>query len=281
LSRKNKLSAGPNSFPVKMRIMPFHKSGGIRYFKFDSFDHPSITHAVFTRKGGFSPKPWDSLNMGALVGDDRKRVDKNRILAFRTMGRDPESIYDVWQVHSAEVVNAEAPRPPDVPHIKSDAILTNNPKVTLFMRFADCVPILLFDPAQRVVGLVHAGWQGTVKKVVAATVNTMVKSFGSQPAKIQAGIGPSIAAHHYQVGPEVVDKVYQAFGDHAEGLLPSQDGAVQFDLWAANRILLRQVGVEQIETSNLCTACHLEDWFSHRAEDGKTGRFGVLIGLND
>ena len=202
-------------------------------------------------------------------------------MAFRAVRRDPESLYDVWQVHSAEVMCADAPRLPDVPHIKADAILTNNPQVTLFMRFADCVPILLFDPAQLVVGLVHAGWQGTVKKVVAAAVNAMVDGFGSQPRDIQAGIGPSIGAHHYQVGPQVVEKVRQAFGDHAEDLLPRQGGAVQFDLWAANRILLGQVGVEQIETSNLCTACHVEDWFSHRAENGKTGRFGVLVGLND
>jgi YfiH family protein len=261
--------------------MAFHQSSGFRYFNFDLLDHPSITHAVFTRRGGFSPKPWDSLNMGALVGDERDRVNRNRILAFRAVGRDPDSLYDVWQVHSAEVVCAEAPRHPDIPHIKADAILTDNPQVTLFMRFADCVPILLFDPVRSVVGLVHAGWQGTVKKAVTAAVNAMKKYYGSRPVGMLAGIGPSIGVHHYQVGQDVIVQVRQAFGDEAEDLLPNRNGAVQFDLWAANRILLEQVGVEQIETANLCTACHTQDWYSHRSENGKTGRFGVLIGLND
>jgi len=261
--------------------MPFYQYSGTRYYKFDSFDSASITHALFSRQGGNSPKPWDSLNMGALVGDDRKRVDQNRILAFQAVDRDPESLYDVWQVHSSRVVCADVPRPPDVPHIKADAILTDNPNVTLFMRFADCVPILLFDPVQKVVGLVHAGWQGTVNKVVAAAINTMSIRYKSQPSDIQAGIGPSIGAHHYQIGHDVVEKVAHAFGEQAEDMLLRQDSAVKFDLWSANRILLMQNGVEQIETSNLCTACHLKDWYSHRAENGKTGRFGVLIGLND
>jgi YfiH family protein len=261
--------------------MAFHQSGGIRYYTFDSFNDPSITHAIFTRQGGLSPKPWDSLNMGGLVGDERERIIQNRLRAFESVGRAPDSLYDVWQVHSAEVVCTDSPRSPDTPHLEADAILTDNPKVTLFMRFADCVPILLFDPIRRVVGLIHAGWQGTVKKVVSAAVKSMMESYGSRPVNVLAGIGPSIGVHHYSIGPEVTARVRQVFGEDADLLLPGQNGAVQFDLWAANRILLERVGVEQIEVANLCTACHLEDWYSHRGEKGQTGRFGVLVGLKD
>ena len=261
--------------------MVFHQSGGIRYFTFAALDDSLVTHAVFTRRGGLSPKPWDSLNVGGLVGDERERVIQNRIRAFKALRRSPASLYDVWQVHSAKVVCTDSPRPPETPHLEADAILTNNPSVTLFMRFADCVPILLFDPVQRVVGLVHAGWQGSVKKVVSAAVKSMVSCYGSHPVDLIAGIGPSIGAHHYPVGSEVATRVRQVFGKDADLLLPSRNGAVQFDLWAANRILLEKVGVEQIEIANLCTACHPEDWYSHRGENGKTGRFGVLIGLKD
>jgi len=252
----------------------------LRYFNFETFSRPEITHAIFTRHGGFSPAPWDSLNVGGFIGDDLERVIENRVRAFRAVNREPDSVYDVWQVHSAEVVCTTVPRPPEIPHLRADAILTDNPAVTLFMRFGDCVPILLFDSAKRVVGLVHAGWQGTVKKIVAVAVETMQIVYDSQPESILAGIGPSIGAHHYEVGPEVVAQVEKNFGEFAADLLPVHNSAVQFDLWNANRVLLEQTGVRHIEIAEICTACHLEDWYSHRAENGKTGRFGALIGLN-
>lgn len=261
--------------------MPFHQSGSIRYYTFDHFDSDALTHAVFTRRGGVSPSPWDSLNMAITVGDEQQRVDRNRVRAFEALHRSPDSIFDVWQVHSAKVVCAAAPRDPRQPHIKADAILTDKPAVTLFMRFADCVPILLHDPVRQVVGIVHAGWQGTVRGVVPAAVTTMQERYRSDPADIRAGIGPSIGPHHYEVGGDVIAAVQSFFGDRAEKLLPSQLGAVQFDLWGANRLLLEEAGVGHIQVAGLCTACHPEDWFSHRGENGRTGRFGALIGLNE
>lgn len=262
--------------------MPFHQVDSIRYYSFDIFDQQAVTHAVFTRQGGLSPAPWKSLNVGvsAMVRDDYDRVRNNRILAFQALGRDPESMYDVWQVHSPDVICSDLPRPRDTEHLKADAILTDNPEVTLFMRFADCVPILFHDPVQRVVGIAHAGWRGTVSNIVQVTVDRMAERYGSLPKDIVAGIGPSIAAHHYQVGTEVVDQVRETFGALADTLLPVQGDAVQFDLWRANQILLERAGVRNIQVSGICTACHLEDWFSHRAEKGQTGRFGALIAIN-
>jgi YfiH family protein len=217
--------------------------------------------------------------VGGTVGDDPENVVENRRRAFQAVRRKLETNYDVWQVHSAEVVCTSAPRPASQPHIKADAILTDQPGVTLFMRFADCVPILLYDPQQKAIGLVHAGWQGTVRRTTEAAVKAMQARYGSRPENILAGIGPSIGAHHYEVGPEVIEQVQAAFGSEARALLPAHDGAVQFDLWQANRLVLNQAGVREVELANLCTACHLEDWFSHRAEKGRTGRFGALIGL--
>jgi len=261
--------------------MPFHQVDSIRFYTFNLFDPNSLIHAVFTRQGGLSPEPWSSLNVGvsAMVPDDYDRVWDNRNLAFEALSRDPESMYDVWQVHSADVICADHPRPKNVPHIKADAILTDNPEVTLFMRFADCVPILLHDPAKGVVGVVHAGWLGTVRKTLSATIETMINRYQCKPEDIQAGIGPSIAAHHYEVGNEVVMKVKDTFGEDADSLMPVSDGAVQFDLWRANELLLKQAGIRDIQNSGICTACHTEDWFSHRAEKGQTGRFGALIAL--
>jgi YfiH family protein len=260
--------------------MPFHNAGSIKYFTFEKLTDKAISHAVFTRLGGISPAPWDSLNVGGFIGDDLERTYINRVRSFEVLNRDPESVYDVWQVHSADVICTDTPRPKDVSHKKADAILTNNPDVTLFMRFADCVPILLFDPNKKVVGLAHAGWQGTVKKIAEATVKKMIAVYQSDPKDIRAGIGPSIGPHHYEVGPDVIEQVIKAFDFNAANLLTSINGSTHFDLWAANRLLLERVGLDMIEISELCTACHTDDWFSHRGEKGKTGRFGALIALN-
>jgi YfiH family protein len=169
--------------------MPFAEMNGLRYYQFESLN---TRHAVFTRHGGASPKPWGSLNVGGTVGDDLDRVRKNRQLSFRALDRAPESIFDVWQVHSADVVCAKAPRPEGESVRQADVILTDKPEVSLFMRFADCVPILAHDPRKGVVGVAHAGWMGTLRGVAGSLVNAMKTNYNSNPADIVACIGPSI-----------------------------------------------------------------------------------------
>jgi len=258
--------------------MPFRQAGSLRYYQFDALVHPGLVQAVFTRRGGVSPAPWESLNVGGTVGDDRRRVIANRLRCFEALKRDPASLHDVWQVHSADVVQADAPRGEAAP-VRADAMISNTPGVTLFMRFADCVPVLLHDPRLGAVGMVHAGWLGTVRKVVQATVRAMAHAFGSQPEDLAAGIGPSIGPDHYPVGDEVVEQVRVAFGRRADELLQVVDGRVRLDLWSANAALLSDEGVTRIEAAGICTACHLEDWYSHRGEHGRTGRFGAMLGL--
>ncbi len=259
--------------------MPFHQPDRVRYFTFDLFEEHPVVQAVFTRHGGVSPAPWADLNLGGTVGDDPENVLTNKHLALETCSRTPQSVFDVWQVHSADVVTAEAPRPLHTPHQKADAILTNRPELTLMMRFADCVPVFIYDPEHHAIALVHAGWMGTVNGVVRSAVRAMKEQFASRPASLLAGIGPSIGPDHYQVGADVINQVHMAFGAEAPRLLPQVEVHTHFDLWNANRTLLEAEGVRQIEIAGICTACHLEDWFSHRAEHGKTGRFGALLAL--
>jgi len=258
--------------------MSFRNHGGIRFLVFDSLED-GVTQAVYTRQGGVSPEPWASLNLGGTVGDDLERVRENRRRALDATGTDPASVYDVWQVHGDQVAIAEAPRPPEAPHLQADVILTDRPGVTLMMRFADCVPIFLFDPLRKVTGIAHAGWMGTVKGTVRAAVAAMQSRYGSVSGNIRAAIGPSIGPDHYEIGADVAAQVRQAFGEAASELLQIRGGRTFFDLWTANRRLLEQAGVRQIEVAGLCTACQLGDWYSHRAEKGRTGRFGALLAL--
>jgi polyphenol oxidase len=262
--------------------MPFREAGSLKYFYFDSFDRADLVQGIYTRHGGVSPAPWASLNLGGTVGDERENVVENRQRIFESCSRPVESIYDPWQVHGTDVICVEKPRPLTSPHQKADVILTNRVEVTLLMRFADCVPIALYDPVKQVIGLVHAGWRGTIAGTAAAAVQSMVSHYQCEAQNILAGIGPSICVDHYQVGEEVVTAVRENFGDiDAEKVLWKNNGSYHFDLWRANQIVLEKSGVWQIEQAGICSYCCNDDWYSHRAENGKTGRFGAILGLKE
>jgi polyphenol oxidase len=252
----------------------------IEYYQFESFLQFGCRHGIFTRKGGVSPSPWKSLNQGGTLGDERTRVIENRKRIFDCMERPVETIFDVWQTHGTKTIIAESPRKLESPHEPADAIFTQNPDVTLFMRFADCVPILIFDPVEKVIGIIHAGWQGTVDKIVLKAIDTIKNDLHVDPKNVIAGIGPSIGPDHYVIGNVVEKKVITAFGELSQGLLLYDEDKIRFDLWEANKLLLEQSGVTNIEVSNICTACHTEEWFSHRAENSNTGRFGALLALD-
>jgi YfiH family protein len=254
-------------------------AGPIRYYEFESLDASVVAQAVFARHGGQSPAPYASLNMSISTGDTRENVNANCARAFEALGRDPLSVADLWQIHSAEVLVADTPNAPASYKGKADALITDRPEVTLFLRFADCVPILLYDPRRPAVGVVHAGWRGTLAKAGAAAVRAMSERYGTRPGEVVAAIGPSIGPCHYAVGPEVVEQTRQAFAGADDGLLARVNGGHHLDLWEANAQVLREAGVQQIEQGALCTVCHADEFFSHRRHGPQTGRFAALIGL--
>ena len=257
--------------------MPFHEEDGLRYYTFESL---KLKHAIFTRHGGVSPDPWKSLNFGSLVGDAPDKILENHRRAFRALDCNLDTKYDVWQVHSADVVIAEAPRPINIEHKKADAILTNRHNITLFMRFADCVPIFLYDDHHKVIGVVHTGWQGTIKKACQKAIETMQHVYNSNPAEILAAIGPSIGPNMYEVGDEVITQFEAVFQEESSEIVLRKEERNYLNLWVANQLLLRACGVSDIEVAQICTAESNIDWYSHRKENGKTGRFGALISLD-
>jgi len=206
----------------------------------------------------------------------------NRAKMAETLGLRDEDSQTTWQVHGATVIAAPGkPTNGDVPP-KADGIITDRRGVPLVMRFADCVPLLFYDPVRQAIGLAHAGWRGTVAGIGPATVQAMVDTYGSRPEDIVAGVGPSIGPCHYEVGPEVVAQVREVFGS-MQGLIQvgSESHGPHLDLWEANRRALEKAGLRRIEVSGLCTACHTHEFFSHRGEAGRTGRFGAIIVMPD
>jgi hypothetical protein len=258
--------------------MRSHSANGITYFTFETFPNGALAHAIFARTGGVSPQPWASLNMSISTGDSIENTRANRRRAFNALNLPPDQMADVWQVHGTQTLRAEEPRYDHTLQPKADGLITDRPGLALFQRFADCVPIILYDPKRRALGMMHAGWRGAVQRGAASPVRAMVETYGTHPADLIAGIGPAIGPDHYEVGPEVVAEVRQNF-ENADELLSLHGARFHFDLWKANETVLRQVGVEQIEVAGICTACHTEHFFSHRAERGATGRFGAVIAL--
>ncbi len=252
--------------------------GELVYYAFKMW--PELRHGIFTRKGGQSAAPWASLNMGGNVGDDPAAVRRNHELMYAALNLNEARACTVWQVHSADTIIADGPVEGRRWLGLADGLVTDRADTPLTMRFADCTPLLFYDAVQGVIGIAHAGWRGTVLGVGANTALTMIESYGCQAANIQVGIGPSIGPQRYQVGEEVVAAVQQRFGT-TDGLIyrDAADGTAYLDLWAANRLDLERVGVEKIEVAGMCTATLTDEFFSHRAEKGRTGRFGAVLSL--
>jgi hypothetical protein len=161
-----------------------------------------------------------------------------------------------------------------------DAMVTNVPDICLMIQVADCVPILFYDPVKKVIAAAHAGWRGTVLKIARNTVNIMVKKYKSDPDNIYAGIGPSIGPCCYQVGHEVVHEVTRDLKNE-KGLIKIRNDLSYFDLWEANKRQIIEAGVpgSNIEVSGICTKDDCDTFFSSRAMNGMTGRFGAGIML--
>jgi YfiH family protein len=253
-------------------------SQGLTYFEFSSFP-AGQRHAVLTRLGGVSRSPFDTLNLSASVPDDRASLRANRKRAYGAFGFQTDSLVHAHLVHGAAVARV-TPAQNGLLAGHVDGLITDQPGCGLTMNYADCAPILLYDPDHPAIGLGHAGWQGAVRGLPGALVRAMQAAFGSDPARLIAGIGPCIGPCCYEVGEPVVSQVQRAFPKAPGLLLGRPNGArPHFDLPGANRISLKAAGVKNIEEAGLCTACRTDLFFSHRAEQGQTGRFGVLLAL--
>lgn len=254
------------------------QKNGLTYYQFDTLPASlGLLHGVFTRLGGVSEGHLASLNVGATVGDDPARVEENLQRVAGVLDVPRRAFRTVWQVHGREVLAASHADIPLSPPPQADAIMTDEPGLPLTMRFADCVPIVLFDPIRHVLALAHAGWKGTALRVASAAIEAMSARYGSLPGDIIAGIGPSIGPADYEVGADVAASIREAFPGHPDLMRSSgRDGHVFLDLWAANRIALAESGVLNSETAAISTASRTDEFFSHRAEKGRTGRFGVV-----
>jgi hypothetical protein len=161
----------------------------------------------------------------------------------------------------------------------TDGLVTDEPGLALLLRFADCQPILLYDPEHHALGLAHAGWRGVVQGIARRTVEAMQEAFGTRPETLIAGLGPAIGPCCYTVGHKVAAAMGYALPDWNRVMRAIGEDTWRFDLPAANAQQLAATGVRAIEQAHICTACHNDEFFSHRADHGTTGRFAVVAYL--
>ena len=251
--------------------------------QFTNLNHfPELLHFSTTRIGGCSTDNYSTLNLGFNSGDLPQHVISNRLSLCSALEQNPEKLIFPKQTHSSTVKTITSDFfALDQETRKSylnntDALITRLNGVCISIKTADCVPILLFDPDQKVVAAIHAGWRGTAQKIVSKTIYAMAEEFGSKPGDIRAGIGPSISPEVYEVGEEV----WRQFDSQFCSANGRPDKRL-LDLWKANYSQLVTAGVpdNQIEIAKICTLSDPVHFFSARRDGANTGRMatGIMI----
>jgi YfiH family protein len=217
--------------------------------------------AFSTREGGVSEGPYASLNLGRATADEPERVNENRRRLCAEVGAEPDALAMNYQHHSADVLRARA----GSRGARGDGIWTDERGLPVLVLAADCLPIALAraNGSEPALALLHAGWRGLLEGIVPAGVSAL----GSR--MVAAAVGPAIGPCCYEVGEDVADRFRRAFGF---GLY--RDG--RLDLWTAAERALRAAGCIRVDRVDLCTACSPERFFSHRRDEGLTGRQGVI-----
>jgi len=225
-----------------------------------------VFHGFSTRKGGVSKSLYNWLNLGDKTSDLSFRVRENRRGFFSLLGVSEVNLAIPQQVHGDRILRVTEPGN----YPETDGLITNTPGIGLIVQVADCVPLFFYDSFQKAVGLVHAGWRGTMLKISAKAVQKMGSYFGTNPKDLQIFVGPSIGPCCYEVGSDVASRFPRKY------IIDKR-----LDLWRSNRDQLLKAGVkpDKIVMSNLCTACHPEWFFSYRASGGETGRMMAVLGL--
>lgn len=247
-----------------------------------------VTQAVSTRLGGHSLN--SDLNLALHTGDDPKVVIENRRDFCCVLGLSDKEIVTPQQVHGERIVyvtEEDCGRgawdyEDAIPNC--DALITDRPNVALMLCFADCVPVLFVDPVNRAIGISHAGWKGSAKKIGQKTLLRMQTEFGTDPRKCLVGIAPSIGPCCYEVDDYVADEFRKEYESlDAFFYATKTDGKYRLDLWQANRIQLEEIGVpsDNIISADICTACNARMLFSYRAEHGKTGRIAAVLSIKE
>ena len=236
-----------------------------------------VTAFSTTRQGGCSTGNYAAFNINGYCGDDEVHIAANKVALCSLLGIDSNRLVMPHQVHDCVVRRIDGPQQGVIEGV--DAVMTDVPQLCIGVSTADCSPVLLYDSTHRAVSAVHAGWRGTVLRIVQKAVETMRDTYGTAPADLQAVIGPGISLDSFEVGDEVYDQFLSAGFDMQP--ISRRDAKWHIDLPMCNRLQLMEAGIpaDHIQMTNICTYQQYDRYFSARRLGIQSGRIytGILI----
>ena len=243
------------------------KRGSLEWLEFELLQQfPEVKHAVFLRHGGVSEGPYSSLNVGGATGDDESLINLNRAKIKKHMGC--KHLVSGKQVHGIEI------KIPPLENEECDGLITQEKSAGLFIKHADCQAVIFYDPIEKALGCIHAGWRGNIKNIYAEAIGKMSKAFGCKPQNLFVSISPSLGPCcsqfiHYE------KEIPQQFW-------PFQIRPLYFDLWEMARSQLLEAGIlpHHLEIAPICTCCNPADFYSYR-RDKPTGRNATVVCFSD
>lgn len=256
----------------------------VLYYISDIFPE-NVNHAFTTRKGGYAPAPLDGLSTGtAQYKELSDYIIKNRQLLCSILGMNFNNLVMTDQEHTDNIVMLDDgfKLSPNGYLPSTDAVITSKKELPSLLFFADCTPVMLYDTNTNVLGLIHAGWKGTVKKITLKTARLMVEKYNSKPENIIAAIGPNIGQCCYEVSQEVADQLLETIPEKqiSDTIIKYKNSKPYVDLKQINALQLKSYNIKEIDISPECTSCNQNLFFSHRMTKGKTGRQSLIAQLN-
>ena len=266
--------------------MPFrtHEAQGLTWLTSELLSLPGLAHGFSTRPGGVSAPPWDSLNLGPGRGDGIECLQENYRRFCAAIGTDVHGTVLSRQVHEDNVrlVTADDAGKglwKERDYTSVDAMICNTPGIALTVFSADCGVILLYDPVQRAIGAVHAGWRGVALGLVKKTVLEMQRQFGTQPEDLHCAIGAAIGSCCFETDDDVPKALRAAMGADADHYMERRGSKWHVDLKELNAHWLRSVGVQHIDICPHCTACRPDLYWSHRKMGEARGVQAAMIAM--
>ena len=236
-----------------------------------------VTAFSTTRQGGCSTGNYAAFNINGYCGDDEVHIAANKVALCGLLGIESNRLVMPHQVHDCVVRRIDGPQQGVIEGV--DAVMTDVPQLCIGVSTADCIPVLLYDSTHRAISAVHAGWRGTVLRIVQKAVEAMCHAYGTAPADLQAVIGPGISLDSFEVGDEVYDQFLSAGFDMQT--ISRRDAKWHIDLPMCNRLQLMETGVpaDHIQMTNICTYQQYDRYFSARRLGIQSGRIytGILI----
>jgi len=260
---------------------------GVTFYQSDGIEAAGgAAHGFSTRLGGVSQGMWESLDLGPSRGDDPDHVRENYRRFLSAIGARGGRMAMTNQVHGGAVrcvTMADVHTDPcDRVGYEADGLMTDLPEVALVVYSADCIPILFYDPARRVVAAVHAGWRGTAAGIAAVAVERMKEVYGCRPEDILAAVGPGIGPDCFETHEDVPNAMTAALSTAVlQHIRIKENGKFAVDLKGINAMRLEQAGLDpaHIAVSGICTACHPEKFWSHRKQGTDRGSMAAAIQL--